>query len=295
MDIDGKKIAAEIRAEVAAEAAAMKASGVGPGLAVVLVGENPASVSYVTAKERACAECGIRSFPVRLPATASQAELLAEVARLNADPAVDGILVQLPLPKWLDEQAVIRAIAPEKDVDGFHPISLGRLLLGLDTFVPCTPAGILELLARSGVDPAGRHAVVVGRSNIVGKPVAFLLARKGSGGNATVTMCHTGTRDLAAHTRTADILVVAAGRPGTVTADMVKPGAVVIDVGVNRVPDASKKAGYRLVGDVDYAGVAPVASLITPVPGGVGPMTIAMLLKNTLKAARRRAVRASGE
>ena len=295
MDIDGKKIAAEIRAEVAAEAAAMKASGVEPGLAVVLVGENPASVSYVTAKERACAECGIRSFPVRLPATASQAELLAEVARLNADPAVDGILVQLPLPKWLDEQAVIRAIAPEKDVDGFHPISLGRLLLGLDTFVPCTPAGILELLARSGVDPAGRHAVVVGRSNIVGKPVAFLLARKGSGGNATVTMCHTGTRDLAAHTRTADILVVAAGRPGTVTADMVKPGAVVIDVGVNRVPDASKKAGYRLVGDVDYAGVAPIASLITPVPGGVGPMTIAMLLKNTLKAARRRAARASGE
>ena len=286
MDIDGKKIAAEIRAEVAAEAAAMKASGVEPGLAVVLVGENPASVSYVTAKERACAECGIRSFPVRLPATASQAELLAEVARLNADPAVDGILVQLPLPKGLDEQAVIRAIAPEKDVDGFHPISLGRLLLGLDTFVPCTPAGILELLARSGVDPAGRHAVVVGRSNIVGKPVAFLLARKGSGGNATVTMCHTGTRDLAAHTRTADILVVAAGRPGTVTADMVKPGAVVIDVGVNRVPDASKKAGYRLVGDVDYAGVAPIASLITPVPGGVGPMTIAMLLVNTLKAAR---------
>jgi len=295
MDIDGKKIAAEIRAEVAAEAAAMKASGVEPGLAVVLVGENPASVSYVTAKERACAECGIRSFPVRLPATASQAELLAEVARLNADPAVDGILVQLPLPKGLDEQAVIRAIAPEKDADGFHPISLGRLLLGLDTFVPCTPAGILELLARSGVDPAGRHAVVVGRSNIVGKPVAFLLARKGSGGNATVTMCHTGTRDLAAHTRTADILVVAAGRPGTVTADMVKPGAVVIDVGVNRVPDASKKAGYRLVGDVDYAGVAPVASLITPVPGGVGPMTIAMLLKNTLKAARRRAPRACGE
>ena len=295
MDIDGKKIAAEIRAEVAAEAAAMKASGVEPGLAVVLVGENPASVSYVTAKERACAECGIRSFPVRLPATASQAELLAEVARLNADPAVDGILVQLPLPKGLDEQAVIRAIAPEKDADGFHPISLGRLLLGLDTFVPCTPAGILELLARSGVDPAGRHAVVVGRSNIVGKPVAFLLARKGSGGNATVTMCHTGTRDLAAHTRTADILVVAAGRPGTVTADMVKPGAVVIDVGVNRVPDASKKAGYRLVGDVDYAGVAPVASLITPVPGGVGPMTIAMLLRNTLKAARRRAPRASGE
>ncbi len=288
MDIDGKGIAAEIRAEVAAEAAAMAAAGVAPGLAVVLVGENPASVSYVTAKERACAECGIRSFPVRLPATASQGELLAEIARLNAHPGVDGILVQLPLPKGIDEQAVIRAIAPEKDVDGFHPVSLGRLLLGLDTFVPCTPAGILELLARSGVGTAGRRAVVVGRSNIVGKPVAFLLARKGSGGDATVTMCHTATRDLAAHTREADILVVAAGRPGTVTADMVKPGAVVVDVGVNRVPDASRKAGYRLVGDVDYAGVAPRASLITPVPGGVGPMTIAMLMKNTLKAARRR-------
>ena len=288
MDIDGRRIAADIRAEAAAEAAAMKAAGVEPGLAVVLVGENPASVSYVTAKERACAECGIRSFPVRLPATASQGELLAEIARLNAHPGVDGILVQLPLPAGIDEQAVIRAIAPEKDVDGFHPVSLGRLVLGLDTFVPCTPAGILELLARSGVDPAGKHAVVVGRSNIVGKPVAFLLARKAKGGNATVTACHTGTRDLAAFTRTADVLVVAAGRPGTVTADMVKPGAVVVDVGVNRVPDASKKAGYRLVGDVDYAGVAPVASLITPVPGGVGPMTIAMLMKNTLKAAKRR-------
>lgn len=288
MDIDGRKIAAEIRAEAAAEAAAMKAAGVEPGLAVVLAGENPASVSYVTAKERACAECGIRSFPVRLPATVPQDALLAEVARLNADPAVDGILVQLPLPKGLDEQAVIRAIAPEKDVDGFHPVSLGRLLLGLDTFVPCTPAGILELLARTGVSTAGRRAVVVGRSNIVGKPVAFLLARKGPGGDATVTMCHTATRDLASHTREADILVVAAGRPGTVTADMVKPGAVVVDVGVNRVPDASRKAGYRLVGDVDYEGVAPRASLITPVPGGVGPMTIAMLMKNTVKAARRR-------
>lgn len=292
MDIDGKKIAARIREEVAAEAAELKAAGAEPGLAVVLVGENPASVSYVTAKERACAECGIRSFPVRLPATTSQGELLAEIARLNAHPAVDGILVQLPLPRAIDEQAVIRAIDPEKDVDGFHPVSLGRLVLGLDTFVPCTPAGILELLARSDVDPAGKHVVVVGRSNIVGKPVALLLARKAPGANATVTMCHTGTRNLADFTRTADILVVAAGRPGTVTADMVKPGAVVVDVGVNRIPDASKKAGYRLVGDVDYAGVAPVASLITPVPGGVGPMTIAMLMKSTVKAARAR--RAAG-
>ena len=287
--IDGKKIAAEIRAEIAADAARFAAeAGRAPGLAVVLAGENPASVSYVTAKERACAECGIRSFPVRLPATVSQEELLAEVERLNADPEVDGILVQLPLPKGLDEQAVIRAIAPEKDVDGFHPVSLGKLLIGLDTFVPCTPAGIIELLVRSGVETAGKRAVVVGRSNIVGKPVAALLARKGRGGDATVTVCHTATRDLAAHTREADVLVVAAGRPGTIGAGMVKKGAVVIDVGVNRIPDPTRKSGHRLVGDVDFDAVAPVASLITPVPGGVGPMTITMLLANTVKAARLR-------
>ena len=289
MIIDGKKIAAEIRAEIAADAARFAAeAGRAPGLAVVLAGENPASVSYVTAKERACAECGIRSFPVRLPATVSQEELLAEVERLNADPEVDGILVQLPLPKGLDEQAVIRAIAPEKDVDGFHPVSLGKLLIGLDTFVPCTPAGIIELLVRSGVETAGKRAVVVGRSNIVGKPVAALLARKGRGGDATVTVCHTATRDLASHTREADVLVVAAGRPGTIGAGMVKKGAVVIDVGVNRIPDPTRKSGHRLVGDVDFDAVAPVASLITPVPGGVGPMTITMLLANTVKAARLR-------
>ena len=289
MIIDGKKIAAEIRAEIAADAARFAAeAGRAPGLAVVLAGENPASVSYVTAKERACAECGIRSFPVRLPATVSQEELLAEVERLNADPEVDGILVQLPLPKGLDEHAVIRAIAPEKDVDGFHPVSLGKLLIGLDTFVPCTPAGIIELLVRSGVETAGKRAVVVGRSNIVGKPVAALLARKGRGGDATVTVCHTATRDLAAHTREADVLVVAAGRPGTIGAGMVKKGAVVIDVGVNRIPDPMRKSGHRLVGDVDFDAVAPVASLITPVPGGVGPMTITMLLANTVKAARLR-------
>ena len=286
MIIDGKKIAAEIRAEAAAAAAELSRAGAPPGLAVVLVGDNPASLSYVAAKERACAACGIRSFPVRLPADATQERLLAEVARLNADPAVDGILVQLPLPRGLDEQAVIRAIDPAKDVDGFHPVSLGRLVIGLDTFVPCTPAGIVELLLRSGVDPAGKHAVVVGRSNIVGKPVAALLARKARGGNATVTLCHTATPDLAAFTRTADILVVAAGRPGTVGAGMVKPGAVVIDVGVNRVPDPARASGYRLVGDVDFDAVAPVASLVTPVPGGVGPMTIAMLMSNTVKAAR---------
>ena len=289
MLIDGKKIAAEIRAEIAADAARFAAeAGRAPGLAVVLAGENPASVSYVTAKERACAECGIRSFPVRLPATVSQEALLAEVARLNANPEVDGILVQLPLPKGLDEQAVIRAIAPEKDVDGFNPVSLGKLLIGLDTFVPCTPAGIIELLVRSDVETAGKRAVVVGRSNIVGKPVAALLARKGRGGDATVTVCHTATRDLAAHTREADVLVVAAGRPGTIGAGMVKKGAVVIDVGVNRIPDPTRKSGHRLVGDVDFDAVAPVASLITPVPGGVGPMTITMLLANTVKAARLR-------
>ena len=289
MIIDGKKIAAEIRAEIAADAARFAAeAGRAPGLAVVLAGENPASVSYVTAKERACAECGIRSFPVRLPATVSQEALLAEVARLNANPEVDGILVQLPLPKGLDEQAGIRAIAPEKDVDGFNPVSLGKLLIGLDTFVPCTPAGIIELLVRSDVETAGKRAVVVGRSNIVGKPVAALLARKGRGGDATVTVCHTATRDLAAHTREADVLVVAAGRPGTIGAGMVKKGAVVIDVGVNRIPDPTRKSGHRLVGDVDFDAVAPVASLITPVPGGVGPMTITMLLANTVKAARLR-------
>ncbi len=284
MIIDGLQISSAIRSECAAAAAQLAAAGFVPGLAVILVGENPASVSYVTAKERACKETGIRSFMLRLPADVPQSRLLAEIRRLNGDPAVHGILVQLPLPKQIDEADVIRAIAPEKDVDGFHPVSLGKLLLGEDTFVSCTPAGILEMLRRTGVETSGRHAVVVGRSNIVGKPVANLLLQKRA--NATVTVCHTGTPDLGRFTRDADILVVAAGRPGTITADMVKPGAVVIDVGVNRVPDATKKSGYRLVGDVDFAGVSAVASHITPVPGGVGPMTIAMLLSNTVKAAR---------
>jgi methylenetetrahydrofolate dehydrogenase (NADP+) / methenyltetrahydrofolate cyclohydrolase len=287
MIIDGLEISAAIRAECAAAAAHLAAVGTPPGLAVILVGENPASVSYVTAKERACKETGIRSFALRLPADVPQSRLLAEIRRLNGDRAVHGILVQLPLPKHIDESEVIRAIAPEKDVDGFHPVSLGKLLLGEDTFVSCTPAGILEMLKRSGVETAGRHVVVVGRSNIVGKPVANLLLQKRA--NATVTVCHTGTPDLGRFTRQADILVVAAGRPGTVTADMVKPGAVVVDVGVNRVPDASKKSGFRLVGDVDFDGVAAVASRITPVPGGVGPMTIAMLLSNTVKSARQAA------
>jgi len=286
MIIDGKQISAQIRTESKVAVAELAAAGTVPGLAVILVGENPASVSYVTAKERACIETGILSFMIRMPVETTQEKLLDEIRRLNADPQVHGILVQLPLPKHIDESAVIRTITPDKDVDGFHPVSLGKLLLGEDTFVSCTPAGIIELLKRSGVETSGRHVVIVGRSNIVGKPVANLLFQKRAGANATVTVCHTGTPDMGVFTRQADILVVAAGHPNTVTADMVKPGAVVIDVGVNRVPDASKKAGFRLVGDVDFDAVEPIASQITPVPGGVGPMTIAMLISNTIKSAR---------
>ncbi len=292
--IDGKKISAEIREEIKREAAALAAQGTTPGIAVILVGDNPASVSYVTAKERACAETGIRSFMTRMPSETTQKELLSEIERLNADERVHGILVQLPLPKHIDESAVIRAILPEKDVDGFHPVNLGKLLLGDDdAFISCTPAGIMELLRRSGVDPSGKHAVVLGRSNIVGKPVANLLLQKKAGANATVTICHTGTPEAGKFTRKADILIVAAGRPRTVTADMVKPGAVVIDVGVNRMLDSSRKSGFRLVGDVDFEAVSAVASLITPVPGGVGPMTISMLLSNTLKSAKLHAGRQS--
>ena len=281
--IDGKATATTVRAELATKVADLGARGIVPGLAVVLVGENPASVSYVTAKEHACAEVGIRSFAHHLPAETTQDDLLALIAHLNADPAVHGILVQLPLPKGLDEDAVILAIAPEKDVDGFHPVSVGRLVLGQKTFLPCTPHGILVLLERAGISVAGKHVVVVGRSNIVGKPLANLLVRKGV--DATVTLCHTRTPDLGAYTRQADVLVVATGRPGTVTADMVREGAVVVDVGVNRIPDATKKKGFRLVGDVDFDAIAPKAAAITPVPGGVGPMTIAMLLANTVEAA----------
>ena len=287
--IDGKALAAQWRAAIREKAAALAArTGVTPGLGVVLVGENPASVSYVTAKERALAEAGMRSIDLRLPVETTQTELLAVIRRLNDDPSVHGILVQLPLPRGLDAEAVIRAIAPEKDVDGFTPENIGRMILGEPCFLPCTPHGIIQLLLHAGVETAGRHAVVVGRSNIVGRPVAHLLSRKAPGGNATVTLCHTGTRDLAAHTRQADILVVASGRPGTVSGDMVKPGATVIDVGVNRVPDAAAPKGYRLCGDCD-ASVAEVAGRLTPVPGGVGPMTIAMLLENTCLAAERAA------
>ena len=286
--IDGKKLAAETRAQIAAGVAALKAEkGVTPGLAVILVGDNPASVSYVTAKEKACVEAGMNSHEIRLSADVAEADLLAEIARLNADPAIHGILVQLPLPKGFDEHKVIDAIAPEKDVDGFTPVNVGKMLIGEECFLPCTPHGIVKLIEVTGMDLAGKHAVVIGRSNIVGKPVAVLLARRNV--NATVTLCHTGTPDVGAFTRQADVVVVAAGHPNTLTGDMLKPGAVVIDVGVNRVPDATKPKGYRLCGDADFASCSAVASAITPVPGGVGPMTITMLLWNTLEAARRAA------
>ncbi len=286
--IDGKALAAEMRAEIKARVATLKATtGITPGLAVILVGEDPASCSYVTAKERALEEAGMCSIDLRLPAETTQEALLERIAQLNADPRAHGILVQLPLPKGIDADAVIRAIAPEKDVDGFTPENVGRMMIGEPCFLPCTPHGVIRLLQRAGTETSGQHAVVIGRSNIVGKPVAHLLARKAPGGNATVTLCHTGTRDLAAYTRQADILVVASGRPNTVTGEMVKPGATVIDVGVNRVPSAETKSGYRLCGDCDFASVSQVAAKITPVPGGVGPMTITMLLENTYLAAVR--------
>ena len=285
--IDGKKLAADTRAEIAAGVAALKAEkGVTPGLAVILVGENPASISYVTAKEKACQEAGMYSREIRLPAETPEEKLIETVKALNADPAIHGILVQLPLPKGFSEKKVIDAIAPEKDVDGFTPINVGKMLIGDDCFLPCTPHGIIKLIEVTGMDISGKHAVVIGRSNIVGKPVAVLLARKGAHANATVTLCHTGTPDVSVYTKTADIVVVAAGRPNTLMGDMLKPGAVVIDVGVNRVPDATKPKGYRLCGDADFESCAQVASAITPVPGGVGPMTIAMLMENTVKLAK---------
>ena len=284
--IDGKQLAQNLRGEIAAGVERLKAEkGVTPGLAVILVGDNPASVSYVTAKEKACAEAGMLSREIRLPAETTEADLVALVGELNDDPAIHGILVQLPVPKHISDKAVIDAIAPEKDVDGFTPVNVGRMMIGERCFLPCTPHGIIKLIEFSGMDLAGKHAVVIGRSNIVGKPVAALLARKET--NATVTLCHTGTPDVGKFTRDADVVVVAAGRPNTLTGDMLKPGAVVIDVGVNRVPDATKPKGFRLVGDADFESCAKVAGAITPVPGGVGPMTITMLLWNTLESARR--------
>jgi methylenetetrahydrofolate dehydrogenase (NADP+)/methenyltetrahydrofolate cyclohydrolase len=284
--LDGVRIGKEIRAEVAASVARMAGKGRKPGLAVVIVGEDPASRVYVRSKGRACLEAGMHSETVEYPATVTQEELLAQIDRLNADPAIHGMLVQLPLPKHIDTDAVLRRIDPRKDVDGFHPVNVGKLVIGDPTaFRPATPYGVQQMLIREGIETKGAHAVIVGRSTIVGKPMAGLLIQDAPGGNATVTVCHSRSRDLPAITRTADILVVAIGKPEFVTADMVQPGAVVIDVGINRVNDASHPKGYRLVGDVAYAPVAEVASAITPVPGGVGPMTIAMLLRNTLQAA----------
>jgi methylenetetrahydrofolate dehydrogenase (NADP+)/methenyltetrahydrofolate cyclohydrolase len=287
--IDGKVIAAQMREELKAEVAALKRKGVTPGLGVILVGDDPASKSYVAAKQQACAEIGIYSDDNRLPARTSQQELMALVRKMNGNPRIHGILVQLPLPKHLDESEVLLAVDPAKDVDGFHPMNVGKMVVGEKTFLPCTPNGVVQLLIRSGVKIDGAEVVIVGRSNIVGKPLANMLIQKSKDGNATVTVCHTHTKDLASHTRRADIVIAAAGKPNTITADMIKDGAVVIDVGVNRIPDATKKSGFRLVGDVDFERVREKASLITPVPGGVGPMTITMLLHNTLQAAKQSA------
>ncbi len=283
--IDGFTIAASVRAKVASQVSALKARGIEPCLAVVLVGEDPASVSYVTGKGKALAEVGMKDRSVKLPASTTEAELLELIRALNADKNVHGILVQLPLPRHIDESKIIMAIDPAKDVDGFHPINVGNMLLERQCFLPCTPHGVIVLLREMGVETRGAHAVVVGRSNIVGKPMSILLARRDC--NATVTVCHTGTKDLPSITRQADILIAAIGKPRVITADMIKPGAAVIDVGVNRVEDSSAAKGFRLVGDVDFEPAKEVASFITPVPRGVGPMTIAMLMENTLIAATR--------
>ena len=285
--LDGVAIAKAIRAEVAAEVARLGGNGRKPGLAAVLVGEDPASAVYVRSKGKACEEAGMHSETIRLPAETSESELLATVDRLNADPAIHGILVQLPLPKHINSEKVLQRIDPGKDVDGFHPVNVGKLVTGdRRAFRPATPYGVQQMLIRSGIETRGAHAVIVGRSNIVGKPMANLLIQQGPGGDATVTVCHSRTRDLPAITRLADILIAAIGKAEFVTADMVRPGAVVVDVGINRVNDAAHPKGYRLVGDVAYDSVSQVASAITPVPGGVGPMTIAMLLQNTLQAMR---------
>ncbi len=284
--IDGRAIAKRVRDDVAVRISKLAAKGVKPGLAVVLVGDDPASAIYVGAKAKACQEAGMHSITVRLPADTSEEDLLARVGHMNADPAIHGILIQMPLPKQINPDAVICRVDPRKDVDGFHPVNAGKLLAGdPNGFVPCTPAGIQVLLRESGVRTPGKTCVVIGRSNIVGKPMAALLMQDNDHANCTVTVCHRHTVDLKAHARAADILIVAAGRPRMVTADMVKPGAVVIDVGMNRVPDSTAKGGTRLVGDVDFESVRQVASKITPVPGGVGPMTIAMLMSNTVRAA----------
>lgn len=284
--IDGRAIAAQIQGELAERVAALQSRGVQPGLVFVRVGEDPASKVYVGRKEKACAELGMFSETQVLPEKTSEGELLALIAKLNADPRVHGILVQAPLPKQIREAVIYSNVAPHKDVDGFHPVNVGKLMLGDPTgFHPCTPAGIRELLGRSGTKTDGAEVVVLGRGNIVGKPMAAMLCQKEKNANATVTICHSATRDIKAHCRRADILIAAMGVAEFVKADMVKPGAVVIDVGVNRISDPSSKTGSRLVGDVDFKNVQPIAGKITPNPGGVGPMTIAMLLANTVRAA----------
>ena len=288
--IDGRAIAAQIQSELAARVAELKRRGVTPGLAFVRVGEDAASKVYVGRKEKACAELGIVSETHVLPDATSEADLLALIGKLNAARHVHGILVQAPLPKQIRESVVFATVLPEKDVDGFHPVNVGKLMLGDDTgFKPCTPAGVVELLVRSGVPTAGAEVVILGRGNIVGKPMAAMLCQKGRHANSTVTLCHSATRDIKAHCLRADIIVAAMGVAEFLKADMVKPGVVIMDVGVNRVPDANSKTGTKLVGDVDYKNLLPIASRITPNPGGVGPMTIAMLLQNTVRAAERAA------
>ncbi len=283
--ISGKQVAEEIRGELKQRVAELKEKGIVPGLGVVLVGEDPASISYVTSKAKGCEEIGLYEETIRLSADATEEEVLKTVDGLNKDPKISGILVQLPLPDHISVDRVIGYISPEKDVDGFHPVNLGKLLRGEPCPLPCTPHGVKQLLVRSGNDPAGKHVVICGRSNIVGKPLAAILMQKAEGANAVVTVVHTGAKDISYYTKQADILVAAMGRPNAITADMVNEGTVVIDVGVNRVPDSSKKSGFRLAGDVDYEPVAEKASYITPVPGGVGPMTVTMLLYNTVEAA----------
>jgi methylenetetrahydrofolate dehydrogenase (NADP+)/methenyltetrahydrofolate cyclohydrolase len=285
--IDGKKTAEDIRRDLSVRIASLAARGIVPGLAVILVGEDPASLSYVTGKERSCAELGISSLGSHLPADTSEAALIGLIRSYNADPSVHGILVQIPLPKHIDEYRAIEAISPEKDMDGLTSANVGRLVLERPCYLPCTPAGVIELLKRSGVETRGASAVVVGRSKLVGRPLMNLFARRSI--NATVTLCHTGTNDLGARCREADILVACAGSPGLIKGDMIKPGACVIDVGMTRVEDATAKRGYRLVGDVEYAEAAEIAGWITPVPGGVGPMTVTMLLANAVSAAESRA------
>ncbi len=287
--IDGKAVAAEIKKEIAAEVAGMTAEGKRrPHLAAILVGHDGGSETYVASKVKACADCGFESTLIRFEDTVSEDELLDAVRRLNDDPDIDGFIVQLPLPRHIDEQKVIETVRPDKDVDGFHPVNVGRMSIGLPCFLPATPAGIVELLRRYNIDTRGKHCVVIGRSNIVGKPMAQLMLQKAAPGNCTVTVVHSATQDLPSYTRQADIIVAALGKPHFLTADMVKDGAVIVDVGTTRVPDASRKSGFRLCGDVDFENVAPKCSWISPVPGGVGPMTIVSLMMNTLRAARLR-------